>query len=177
MVAGKTENCRTGAGAAATSDQECIITRVFDAPRDLVFKAWTEPERLMRWWGADGFTTPLCKIDLRPGGVFHLCMRSPEGRELWCKGVYREIVRPARIVFFEFFSDEAGHLLRPAHYGMGADWPAEKLVCVTFAEHEGGTKLTVQQTNLESIAKRSGVLQGWTESFDRLADDLAKIRP
>jgi uncharacterized protein YndB with AHSA1/START domain len=166
----------TGAGEAATLDQEFVLTRIFDAPPDLVFKAWTDPERLMRWWGANGFTTPFCKIDLRPGGVFHLCMRSPEGRDYWCKGVYREIVRPARIVFFEFRSDEAGHLIPPSHYGMSPDSPAEKLVRVTFAEHEGGTKLTVQQTELEPVARRSGALQGWTESFGRLAEDLTKTR-
>ena len=75
-------------------EQELIITRVFDAPRELVFKAWTEPEHFVRWWGPKGYTTPSCTIDLRPGGVMHHCMRSPEGREVWTKGVFREIVVP-----------------------------------------------------------------------------------
>ncbi|MGH8068203.1 MAG: SRPBCC domain-containing protein [Candidatus Entotheonellia bacterium] len=79
-------NARTSAATNA-GERELVITRIFDAPRELVFKAWTEPERLMRWWGPNSFTTPFCTIDLRPGGVFHCCMRSPEGRDYWCKGV------------------------------------------------------------------------------------------
>ncbi len=67
-------------------EQKIVITRVFDAARERVFKAWTEPERVMRWWGPNGFTAPFCKIDLRPGGVFHNCMRSPEGQDFWSKG-------------------------------------------------------------------------------------------
>jgi uncharacterized protein YndB with AHSA1/START domain len=166
-------NARSNAATNAV-EREIVITRAFDAPRDLVFEAWTEPERLMRCWGPNGFTTPFCKIELRPGGVFHCCMRSPEGRDYWCKGFYREIVEPERIVFTDFFSDEAGNLVQPAHYGMSVDWPAETLVTVMFAEHEGRTRLTVQQTLLESVAGRSGAQQGWTESFDRLAENLAK---
>jgi len=94
--------------SARPAEREIVITRVFDAPRDRVFKAWTEPERVMRWGGPNGFTTPVCKIDLRPGGVFHNCMRSPEGRDFWSKGVYREIVAPERIVCTDFFSDAEG---------------------------------------------------------------------
>ncbi len=94
-----------------------------DAPRDLVFKAWTEPERLMRWWAPKGWTTPFCKIDLRPGGVFHYCMRSPEGRDFWGKGVYREVVEPSLLVYTDSFSDEEGKLVEPAHYGLSPDHP------------------------------------------------------
>ncbi len=93
------EKNRSAATFTIPSDRVLVITRVFDAPRDLVFKAWTEPERLMRWWGPKGFTTPFCKVDLRPGGVFHYCLRSPEGRDVWGKGVYREIVEPERIIY------------------------------------------------------------------------------
>jgi uncharacterized protein YndB with AHSA1/START domain len=73
--------------AREPAEQGLVITRVLDAPRDLVFKAWTEPERVMRWWGPHGFTTLFCTIDLRPGGVFHHCMRSPEGQDFWSKGI------------------------------------------------------------------------------------------
>ena len=72
--------------------KELTITRIFDAPRELVWKAWTEPGRMMRWWGPKGFTSPVCKIDLRVGGEYLNAMRSPEGQEFWSKGVYREIV-------------------------------------------------------------------------------------
>ncbi len=164
----------SGTGAArGVAERELVITRIFDAPRELVFKAWTEPERLMRWWGPKGFTLPYCTIDLRPGGVIHFCMRSPEGHDIWCRGIYREVVAPERIVCTSFFSDEEGNLVQPEHYGMSPDWPAETLCTVTFDEHEGKTMLTLRQAGVPSIPERAGALQGWSESFDRLADDLA----
>jgi uncharacterized protein YndB with AHSA1/START domain len=165
--------------SAATNggEQELVITRVFDAPRELVFKAWTEPERLMRWWGPKGFTTPFCTMDVRPGGVFHHCMRSPEGRDFWSKGVYRDVVAPERIVFTDSFSDEEGNLVSPTYYGMSPDWPTETLVTVTFAEQEGKTTLILRATvGSAPASERHQAQQGWTESFDRLADYLANER-
>jgi uncharacterized protein YndB with AHSA1/START domain len=167
-------NARTSA-ATSVVEKDLVITRVFDAPRDLVFKAWTEPERVMRWWGPNGFTTPVCKIDLRPGGVFHHCMRSSEGRDFWSKGVYREIVEPERIVCTDFFSDAAGNLVPPTHYGMSPDWPQEALVTVTFAEHEGKTKFTLHHAvGSAPASERDQCRAGWTESLDRLTGYLAK---
>jgi uncharacterized protein YndB with AHSA1/START domain len=166
-------NARTSAATNA-GKRELVITRVFDAPRELVFKAWTEPEHLMRWWGPKGFTMPLCKVDLRPGGVIHFCMRSPEGHDIWCKGVYREIVEPERIVVTDSFSDEKGNTVPPAQYGLSPDWPAESLMTVTFAEDEGKTKLTLHLGVSESLAKRQGADVGWAETLDRLAGYLAK---
>jgi len=156
-------------------EQKIVITRVFDAARERVFKAWTEPERVMRWWGPNGFTAPFCKIDLRPGGVFHNCMRSPEGQDFWSKGVYREVVEPERIVCTDSFSDEAGNLVPPTRYGMSADWPAEALITVTFAEHDGKTKFTLQHAvGSAPASERDQCRQGWSESLDRLAGYLAK---
>ncbi len=159
--------------ASPPAEPELVITRVFDAPRELVFRAWTEPEHFVRWWGPNGFTTPVCKIDLRPGGVWHVCMRSPDGRDYWSKGVYREIVAPERIVSTDFFSDAAGHRVPPAQYGLPADWPAEMLLTVTFAEQDGGTRLTVRQSVPEALARSIGAVEGWNQSFDRLAEQLA----
>ena len=161
--------------AREPAERELVITRVFDAPRDLVFKAWTEPDRVMRWWGPNGFTTPFCTIDLRPCGVFHHCMRSPEGHDFWSKGIYREIVAPERIVCTDFFADEEGNPVPPTHYGMSLDWPAEALITVTFAEHEGKTKLALQHAvGSAPASERDMCQQGWAESFDRLAEYLAK---
>ena len=98
--------------AAKTPERELVITRIFDAPRELVWKAWTEPERLMHWWGPKGFTVHTCKVDLRPGGVFHYGMRAPDGSDIWGKFIYREIVAPERIVFIGSFSDEKGGVTR-----------------------------------------------------------------
>ncbi len=84
---------------ASSVERGIVITRVFDAPRGRVFNAWTDPEHFERWWGPNGFTTPVCKVDARAGGILHYCMRSPEGRDFWGKGVYREVVEPERIVY------------------------------------------------------------------------------
>lgn len=155
------------------AERELVITRFFDAPRSLVFEAWTKPEHLMRWWAPKGFTTPFCKIDLRLGGVLHYCMRSSEGRDIWGIGVYREIVEPERIVYTDAFADAKGNPVPPAHYGMSSGHPPETFVTVTFAEHEGKTMLTLRHSILESVVEREGTQQGWTEMLDRLAEDLA----
>lgn len=162
-------NADKSAGTNA-GGQELVITRIFDAPRELVFKAWTDPEHFVRWWGPKGFTTPYCTIDLRPGGVIHFCMRSPEGQDFWCAGVYREITPPERIVCTSFFADQEGHPVPPTHYGMSADWPAETLMTVTFDEHEGKTKLTLRQVGVPVSPESEGAVAGWNESFDRLAE-------
>jgi len=154
-------------------ERELVVTRVIDAPRDVVFKAWTNPERVMRWWGPKGFTTPFCRIDLRPGGVFHYCMRSPEGRDYWGIGVYREIVEPERIVYTDAFADAEGNPVPPAQYGM-PDHPPETLVTVTFVEHEGRTKLALRHSITESVPEYDACRQGWAEMLDRLADEATK---
>jgi uncharacterized protein YndB with AHSA1/START domain len=166
----------TGRNSPAKEPAEpgLVITRVFDAPRDRVFKAWPAAQDLVQWWGPKGITTPFCKIDLRPGGVTHFCMRPPEGRDIWCGGVCREVVEPSLLVFTDYFADEKGNPVPPAHYGMSPDFPSEALITVTFAEHEGKTKLTLQQSIPESVAARHGAQQGWTESFTRHAEYLAK---
>jgi uncharacterized protein YndB with AHSA1/START domain len=129
----------------------------------------------MRWWGPQGFTTPFCKIDLQPGGFFHNCMRSSEGRDYCGKGAYREIVEPERIIFTDSFVDEEGKPVPATYYGMSPDWPQETLVTVTFAEDKGKTKLTLRHT-LGSVpaSERDMCQQGWSESLDKLAGDLAK---
>lgn len=159
--------------AVERSEPEVFITRVFDAPRDLVFKAWTDPEHLMRWYAPRGCTIHFREIDLRQGGAFHSCIRTPQGHDCWCKGVYREIVAPERIVYSLAVADEKGNLVEPVEAGMDPDWPAETIVTVTLAGLGGQTKLTLRQTVSESIAKRTGAHPSWIEMLDRLAEDLA----
>ena len=161
--------------AAEPAEQELVITRVFDAPRELVFKTWTEPEHFVHWWGPKGFTTPHCKIDPRPGGVWHCCMRSTDGKDIWCGGVYREIVVPERIVCTDCFTDEKGNVVDPAVYGM-PEAPKEMLLTVTLTEKNGRTTLTVKHSLPLWLAERMGAPQGWNSSFDRLAEYLAKTR-
>lgn len=158
---------------AATPDRGIVITRVFDAPRELVFKAWTEPDHLMRWWAPKGCTTPVCRVDLRPGGAFHFCMRLPEGRDIWGLGIYREIVVPERIVYTDSFADSDGNPVEPSYYGMSASHPKETLVTVTFAEHAGKTTLTLVHSIPVSVEERGGTEQGWNQMLNRLAEELA----
>ncbi|HLA42852.1 MAG TPA: SRPBCC domain-containing protein [Aggregatilineales bacterium] len=156
-----------------TTQQELVITRIFDAPRELVWKAWTEPEHMMRWWGPENFTSPVCKIDLRVGGKYLNCMKSPEGQEFWSTGVYREIVPMERIVFTDSFADEHGNVVSAAHYGMEGDIPLEMLVTVTFEDHDGKTRMTLKHVGFP-VGEMSDMAEaGWNQSFDKLAATLS----
>ncbi len=152
------------------------ITRIFDAPQESVWKAWTEPERVMRWWGPKIFTSPSCKIDFRVGGKYLFCMRSDSGPEAWQKGiwstgVYKEIIPIEKIVYTDSFADEEGHVVPPAHYGMN-NFPAEMAVTLTFEKVDGDkTKMTLQQVSLPSEMMEECQV-GWNESFDKLNESL-----
>lgn len=156
---------------AFTAKPDLVITRIFDAPRELVWKAWTDPEHMKRWWGPKDFTAPFCKIDFRVGGVSLFCMRSPDGKDYWSTGVYREIVPLERIVMTNSFADEKGNAVPATHYGMGEDIPLEMLVTVTFEEHEGKTKMTLRHVGIPA-----GIMgetnAGWNGSFDKLAESI-----
>ena len=158
----------------AKNTEEFVITRIFDAPRELVWKAWTDPEYVKRWWGPKDFTAPVCKIDLRVGGKYLFCMRSPDGKDYWSTGVYREIVPLERIVSTDSFADEKGNVVPASHYGMSPDWPRELLITVTFEEYDAKTKLTLKHSGIADIstADRDNMQQGWNESFDKLAESL-----
>jgi uncharacterized protein YndB with AHSA1/START domain len=156
-------------------EQALVITRVFDAPRELVFKAWSEPERAMRWWGPKGFTTPVCKIDFRVGGTFLNCMRAPDGKDYWSTGVYQKIVEPERIVCTDSFADAEGNVVPASHYGMVGEFPIEMLVTVTFEDQDGKTKMTLRHAGMPAGDNRDGANQGWNESFDKLAEYLGGI--
>jgi len=155
-----------------TTEQALVIERVFDAPRDLVWKAWSESERFTRWRGPKGYTAPACKIDFRVGGTWLACMRSPEGHDIWATGVYREIVPLERIVTTDSFADADGNVVPATHYGMGEAIPLEMLVTVTFEEQAGKTKMTLRHEGLPVGEMREGAGQGWNESFDKLAVSL-----
>ena len=131
----------------ATS-REILITRVFDAPRDLVFRAWTDPERLKNWWSPKGWTTPFCTVDLRRGGRF---LSIPGSAPI---------------------APDKGNPVPPSHYGMSESHPAETVVAVTFTEHAGRTKVTLRHSMSETVVEREGTRQGWNEMFDRLASIL-----
>jgi uncharacterized protein YndB with AHSA1/START domain len=152
-----------------------VVERVFAAPRDLVFRAWTEPGRLKRWWGPRGYTVPYCEIDLREGGVFLYCMRSSEGRDFWGRGVFREIVAPERLVLAMSFADAEGNVVPATYYGLGPDWPLKTLLTVAFEEKEAGkTRVTLRYEGLPPGADGDGTRRGWSESLESLGEYLAK---
>ncbi|MGO8765553.1 MAG: SRPBCC family protein [Limisphaerales bacterium] len=157
-----------------------IISRIFDAPRELVWKAWTERERLMQWFGPKGCTMPVAKMDVRVGGTCHSCLRTPDGREMWGKFIYREITAPERLVYVQHFSDAAGGITR---HPLNPVWPLQMLTTITFAEQNRKTLLTVRWTPLEPTDEErqtfdgghEGMKHGWGGSFDQLADYLVKV--
>jgi uncharacterized protein YndB with AHSA1/START domain len=153
-----------GAGSSAatdTAERELVVTRIIDAPRDLVFKAWTEPEQVARWWGPHGFVTTHCDMDIRPGGAFRCCMRSPGGTDHWKRGVYREIVEPQRIVFTFAWEDTDGN---SGH---------ELLTTVTFEDLGAQTRLTLHQATFETVERRDDHRGGWTSCFERFAEYIS----
>lgn len=158
-------------GRIKMNTKELTINRTFDAPRELVWRAWTVPEYTMRWWGPKGFTAPLSTIDLRVGGRYLNCMRSPEGQDFWSTGVYREIVAPERLVCSDSFSDEQGNIVPASYYGMGDDIPLELQVTVTFEEIDGKTQMRLRHEGFPPDMVEM-CLEGWNQSFDKLAESL-----
>jgi len=161
---------------------EIVITREFDAPRERVWKAWTDPEMVKRWWGPEQFTAPSIKIDLRVGGKYIFAMRGPAGTEwdkdMYSAGVYKEIVPNEKLVVTDYFSDENGNKLPPAQYGQDAAFPSEMKVTVLFEEIEKGkTRLSIVYPKPETEAQfqallKSGMQEGWNSSLNKLAEAL-----
>ncbi|MFO1488488.1 MAG: SRPBCC domain-containing protein [Verrucomicrobiota bacterium] len=155
------------------------FSRTFNAPRAKVWQAWTDREELLRWFGPRGFAMTAAKLDLRPGGSFHYCLQGPDGKSMWGKFGYRVIEAPERIVLVSAFSDEKGGLTR---HPFAATWPLEMLSTTTLAEENGKTILTIESMPLNPTeAERrtfegahDGMMQGWTGTFDQLAEHLAK---
>ena len=148
------------------------ITRIFEAPRELVWKAWTNPEHLMRWWGPEHFTSPACAIDLRVGGKYHFCMQAPDGQKFWSTGVYQELVAPERMVYSDSFADEEGNAVPASYYGMGDDIPFTMMITVTFEDIGGKTRMTLNHVGLPAGEMSEMTVAGWNGSFDKLAESL-----
>lgn len=152
--------------------KELTITRTFDAPVELVWQWWTEPEFFKRWWGPRYFTTPYCIMDFRIGGKYLNCMRSPDGKDYWSTGVYKEIAPFERIVCTDSFADAQGNVVPATLYSMSPDFPLEMLVTVTFEDLNGKTKMTLTHNGLPEKEMKD-CSEGWNQSFDKLADCLS----
>lgn len=156
-------------------ETEFVVTRDFDAPRDLVWKMWTEPEMVKQWWGPTGFTAPVIKSDFRQGGSYLYDMRDPEGKDYWNGGEFLEIVPMERIVATDYFTDEQGNKVPPSYYGLPDDMPEERVVTETFEELEGGrTRFTV--THPASGSQDEDERAGWNQMLDKFEERLRMAR-
>jgi uncharacterized protein YndB with AHSA1/START domain len=177
------ENSNASSSATPQADdRDFVITRVFDAPRALVFKAWTDPKHMARWWGPHTFTNPVVQLDVRAGGAFRIVMRGPDGIDHPAKGIYREVVEPERLVFTIDHSelpDEWHDRVNPTRDKAAGKPAVEGLTTVTFEDQGGKTKLTIRM-RFESAALRDALLklgmnQGWSQSLERLAACVANF--
>lgn len=155
-----------GLQVATPTDREIVLTRTFDAPRRLVFAAWTEPELLRQWYGARGWNLVECEVDLRVGGTWRFVSRGPDGAEMGQAGVYREVARPDRLVYTESFDNQS--------------YPGESLVTHVLVERAEQTTLTstvlYPSPEAREIVLRYPMRRGVAESFERLDDVLASLR-
>ena len=157
-----------------------VISRTFDAPRERVWQAWTEVERLKQWFSPKGFTVISAKMDLRPGGTYHYGMRTPDGQEIWGRFIYKEISKPSRLVWINSFSDKDGGL---TVHPMSPNWPREMLTTVSFEAQGAKTRVTIEwipvegstETELKTFdAGRASMNGGWTGTLDQITAYLAK---
>jgi uncharacterized protein YndB with AHSA1/START domain len=165
--------------ALLPGERELVITRIFDAPRELVWKAFTEADRLAQWWGPKGVTMLVRTLDFRQGGAFHYAMRAPDGHTMWGKFVYREIQAPERMVFVSSFTDDNGDITRSP---FSPTWPLEILNIVTFTEVGSTTTVTLRGGPINASEEeratfwnsQDSVEQGFAGTFDQLASYLAE---
>ncbi len=162
--------------------EDFVMSRVFDVPRDLLWKCFTEPERMKQWWGPKGFEVLSAKMDLRPSGSYPYGMQSADGHAMWGQFVFREVVPQERLVFINSFSDEKGGITR--HPG-NENWPFEMLSSFTFEDMPGGkTKFTVrwaphnasEEERKTFDTNRESMRQGWGGTMDQLEAYLPKAK-
>jgi uncharacterized protein YndB with AHSA1/START domain len=161
--------------------REFVVTREFAAPRDLVWRAWTQAEHLKQWFGPKGFTIPVCSLDFRAGGEFHYCMKSPDGHEMWGKWTFREIVPPEKLVVVVSFSDAKRGVTR---HPLSATWPLETLSTTTLTERDGRTTLELRWVAINATeaerktfdSSHESMTQGWGGTMEQLTAYLAKVQ-
>lgn len=161
--------------STAGAGQLVKIEREIAAPRELVWKAWTDPQMLMQWYAPHGCTIEFKKLDLGPAGGMLSCIRSPEGHECWCSGKYLEVAAPEKLVFSMAIANAKGELVSPVSIGMDPEWPAETIVTLKLEARGEKTLLTLHQSVLESVARRTGAYPSWVQMLDRLAEMVAGV--
>jgi uncharacterized protein YndB with AHSA1/START domain len=156
-----------------SNEDAVVIERTFDAPIDLVWQMWTDPEHFKQWYGPQGFSVPVAEMDLRVGGKRLICMASPDGSmKMWTTGEYTEIVPKVRLVYTESQADENGNLLSPGAMGMPEGYPAKTEVSVVLEVLDGRTKMVMTHAGIPAESGGSG---GWEQAFDKLAEHIETV--
>lgn len=155
---------------------ELVISRTFDAPVSMVWDAWTRPEHFTKWWGPKPYTAPTVKMDVRIGGTFLWSMLSPEGREHFNAGTFREVTPRRRLVCDIFFSDAKGNHMSPAEHGLPGDWDGRQTIDVTFEELGERTRITIRQSGFPPGEIQGMARAGWSTSLDKLHESLVEGR-
>lgn len=149
--------------------QEVLITQVFNAPRELVYKAWTNKELLEQWYAPTGCRIFFKQLDVSVGGTYHSCVVIAESAyNCWCTGTYAEVIPNEKLVFTMINANEEGNRIDPATIGMDPEWPGETTVTVTFTENDGQTLITLHQTVSEELARKTGAHPSWLLMLDKL---------
>jgi len=156
--------------------RELVVARSFNAPREQVWEAFTDPAMVKRWWGPKGFTAPVIESEPKAGGRYLYCMRSPEGKDYWSAGWFKEFSPPERLVAIDSFADREGNIVPASTYGLSGDWPLETEMTITFEEEDGGTRLTMRERDVPGGPDRDASIQGWNESMDKLAEVLKETK-
>lgn len=153
---------------------DLVITRTFDVPRELVWKAWTNPALFKLWWGPKGYHCPYCDIDLKEGGTYLNCMKSPEGQKYWSTGTYTEIKPLEKLVFTDSFADEKGNVVSPGYYNIREDFPIEMQLTMSLAGADGKTTMVLHHAGFPDEELKAQAREGWNQSFDKMAAKLKK---
>jgi uncharacterized protein YndB with AHSA1/START domain len=157
----------------ANLKDEVVIERTFEAPVELVWQMWTDPEHFKNWYGPTGFTVPVAEMDVRVGGKHLICMASPDGSmKMWTTGEYTEVIPNERLVYTDSPADENGKVVSPSAMGMPDGHPATTEVTVLLKDLGGRTKMVMTHAGMPAD---SGAGSGWVQAFDKLADHIEKM--
>ena len=164
--------------AQSMQKEDLVVTRIIDAPIELVWKAWTDPEHVMKWWGPKYYSSPSCKIDLREGGKYVFCMRAPQeqgGQDTYTSGVFKKIVPMELLELTQGISDQEGNPIDPVEVGMPSDFPRAIRTVVTFKRFRGDmTELTVTEYAWPASQMMVYSLAGLHQTIDKLIESLKK---
>lgn len=164
---------RQEAESKALQDDEVLITREYNAPRELVFEAWTDPKHLKHWYAPEGAAITITKFDFRPGGEFVHSIHNDEMKGCYCIATFHEIVEQEKIVYDLVVTDKDGKLVHPADMGMDPEWPLKAIVTVYFEAIGNRTRVTLYHTVSQVLAKKTGAYPSWLSMLSRLEMRLA----